>query len=113
MGLIGESLSTQIKKIDKNASFLDNAKKYHGWGVDPNVWKKLKRSRKHPYQHVLFFYAFSFLSGNYTCLNANYSIVFFNPIKSSCIVQDNSNYRITLFPFLFKTGPNLVVPGGM
>lgn len=43
MGLIGEALAKQIKKFDKNASLQDNAKSYHGIGVDPSSVKDIKK----------------------------------------------------------------------
>jgi len=42
MGLIGETLATQVKKFDKKALLQVNAKKCQGVGVDPNSVRDIK-----------------------------------------------------------------------
>ena len=42
MGLIGETLASQMRNIDKISSLQNNAQNYHGLGVDPRNVKDIK-----------------------------------------------------------------------
>jgi len=42
MGMIGERLASQIRKIDRDATLREFAKKYHGVGVKPESIKEIK-----------------------------------------------------------------------